>query len=224
MNPPGWADWASHERPGWFICWAEPPPERSCEDRYAVIHDGAAVRWARIHPNPEVPVRLSGGAFYEDMAPGGAVEAAAASALLHKAGIRRLLDRPGSAYETRVGGSRRMTSGPAFDLAYVYRPDDGACWGPELREPWPEAVPCPDCARRGHPDHHVVWWEAAFAPGHRLCLWCGSHWSLGRVEGDTGTHGTGPGGGPLGLWVLRRARFYRHGDLGGQPLVRPVKP
>ena len=60
-----WAEWeALANRIAGFVEWAEPPPERSNEERYAIMHDGA-IAWARVSPNPEVPIRLSGGRFYD---------------------------------------------------------------------------------------------------------------------------------------------------------------
>lgn len=92
--PYGWADWANaerrmqvnyggHGRRGGFVKWAEPPPKNPRESRYAVVIEGNLVRWARVSPNPDMPIDVSGGAFYEDM-PGGATEAAARAAKLHK--------------------------------------------------------------------------------------------------------------------------------------------
>lgn len=94
MNLPlGWADWSAFQaRLGErFIAWAEPAPERTDENRYAVIIDNQSVVWARVSPNPDVRYDRSSGAFYDDM-PGGAVEAAKRAAMLHKETVRALVD------------------------------------------------------------------------------------------------------------------------------------
>ena len=94
MLPYGWADWAKWEkRAGWFICWAEPVPESSSESRYAVVNDNGLIRWCEVSPNPDAPIRLSQGAFYSDMAPGGAVDAAIEGAHAHKAKVRKVLEQ-----------------------------------------------------------------------------------------------------------------------------------
>jgi hypothetical protein len=64
-------------------------------------------------------------------------------------------------------------------------------------EPWPDDVLCPDCGQAP-----VLWAEAAFVPGHRICPWCGSHWNLDRQRDE---YGEAVGD----RWVLRRARFYK---------------
>ena len=83
-----WADWAAFAAriPG-FLAWAEPAPASPNEERYAIVKDGA-IAWARVSPNPDVPVQLSGGRFYDTGDPKdhpeGAVEWCRASAKLHK--------------------------------------------------------------------------------------------------------------------------------------------
>lgn len=78
-----------------FVEWAEPAPLRDDEDRYAITRDFGAIKWARFSPNPDVSVDFSSGCFYDtgDPAdhPEGAIEWARASAILHKAKVRRLL-------------------------------------------------------------------------------------------------------------------------------------
>ena len=99
-----------------------------------------------------------------------------------------------SSYLTRKGTANNkiylISYAALLDLSYEYQPDDGKaipCGTPE----WPENVQCPDCGEK------VVWAEACFTPGHRICKHCGSHWELhSPVE-------------PEGQWFLRRARFYQ---------------
>mgnify|MGYP001586998921 CR=1 FL=1 len=96
-------------------------------------------------------------------------------------------------YSVRIGKSRNNKPITSYDsllrLEYEYRKDDGKfvlCG----KESWPE-VKCLDCKKTD-----VVWAEACFVPGHRICPYCGSHLFLNSpVEED-------------GEWVLNRARFY----------------
>lgn len=105
-------------------------------------------------------------------------------------------------YLTRRGrkpSKARKTPAPTYDalLALWAReaPDDGrtADCG---TEPWPTNVPCPDCG-----NGPVIHAEACFVPGHRICPWCGAHWSLDRQRDEYG-EAVGE------RWILRRARFY----------------
>lgn len=111
-----------------------------------------------------------------------------------------------STYKTRVGVLRRAE--PVTDYAALldgsehaieHHDDDGreALCG---TEPWPTDVPCPDCELGP-----IAWAEAGFVPGHRICPWCGSHWSLETRDAAAGEprneHGR--------IWFVRRARFYR---------------
>jgi len=89
-----WQDWRAFEaRPG-FIAWAEPAPSAENAERYAVVRHEGRVRWARVSPNPDVPVDYSGGAFYDTGDPSdhpeGAVEWAKTAARAHKARMKKL--------------------------------------------------------------------------------------------------------------------------------------
>ncbi len=56
------------------------------------------------------------------------------------------------------------------DMAYVADNDDGT----EVdvgTAPWPDCD-CPDCGAV------LVWAEAGFMPGHRICPRCGGHWEV----------------------------------------------
>jgi len=91
-----WGDWetAASKLPG-FIEWAEPTPTSSSDERYAIVRSGA-IAWARVSPNPNSPVELSSGRFYDTGDPNdhpeGAVEWCRRAAVLHKARIARMLD------------------------------------------------------------------------------------------------------------------------------------
>ena len=96
-------------------------------------------------------------------------------------------------YCVRRGTSRWKTpiSNRARDLLhYRCQEDDGKqieCG----TESWPDKIPCPDCGKE-----FIAWAEDGYVPGHRICHFCGSHWSLEspRIPG--------------GQWFLQRARFY----------------
>jgi hypothetical protein len=55
---------------------------------------------------------------------------------------------------------------------------------------WPQQLPCPHCR------DWIVWAEAGYVPGRRICRGCHRHW---RITEDSG---------PGGAWVLRRARGH----------------
>ena len=111
-------------------------------------------------------------------------------------------------YHTLVG--TRAGKSPAedyFEMPNEERPDDGLLV-PLGYEPWPSAN-CPDCAQKGR-EHPLVWAEAGFVPGHRVCLWCGSHFELTTDRAlYMEEHLHAPREDTASLWVLRRARFYR---------------
>jgi ribosomal protein S27E len=100
-------------------------------------------------------------------------------------------------YTTRVGCAKDHIPpscyNDLFALDYEYKPDDGKsveCG----TEPWPDHVKCPDCEQA-----EVVWAEAGYVPGHRICPGCGSHWELASpTESERKDK----------QWILRRARFY----------------
>lgn len=99
-----------------------------------------------------------------------------------------------SDYSVRIGRSRRKHLPKSYDelvsLPYRSTDDDGKqveCG----TEPWPDNVICPDCEKVV-----VVWAEACYVPGHRICPLCGSHFELCSPA----TRG--------GQWTLRRARFW----------------
>jgi hypothetical protein len=89
--PYRWADWAFLEtRVRGFIKWASEAPEILSDERYAIV-DNDGIRWARVSPNPDVPVAYSSGCFYDDMV-GGAIEAARIASLKHGEKVRALVD------------------------------------------------------------------------------------------------------------------------------------
>lgn len=94
-------------------------------------------------------------------------------------------------YRVRKGTSRRKSPVTGYDallkLPYRETEDDGKEVRLDVCEPWP-TVDCPDCGKAP-----LVWAEACFVPGHRICPCCGSHWSLDPKDGS---------------WLVRRARFY----------------
>lgn len=97
-------------------------------------------------------------------------------------------------YTVRIGCRKRGRDAKSYedlvDSAYKSAADDGKktlCG----TDPWPQNVTCPDCQKA-----EVVWAEAAYVSGHRICPHCGSHWSLESPDE------------PGGQWFLRRARFY----------------
>jgi hypothetical protein len=77
------------------------------------------------------------------------------------------------------------------DAPYEIRETNPAEVWPVTGNDWPPSN-CPDCATRGHQERQVAWAEACYVPGHRICPWCGSHFSLETEDGK---------------WVLRRAVF-----------------
>jgi len=96
--PHDWANWPKFAKRfgGYFIEWAEPAPRDPSEERFAIVYDRhstyvdsagkkhpGSVLWARVSPNPDVPIEYSGGNFYGDM-PGGAIEAARRAAMKKK--------------------------------------------------------------------------------------------------------------------------------------------
>lgn len=93
-------------------------------------------------------------------------------------------------YTTRVGAGLPYKGKDMYHMPYKRKLDDGKCVECGT-EPWPEHVKCPDCEQA-----EVLWAEAGYVPGHRICPGCGSHWELFTREEDK-------------QWVLRRARFYR---------------
>ena len=96
-----WADWeALATRIAGFVEWAELAPTRPNKERYAIVREGA-IAWARVSPNPEVPIRLSGGRFYDTGDPKdhpeGAIEWCRGAAKLEKARIDALVNGEGRA-------------------------------------------------------------------------------------------------------------------------------
>lgn len=96
-----------------------------------------------------------------------------------------------SEYMVRIGTERRtnfknVVYDELVDSPTKYVEDDGLLV--KLgKEPWPEAE-CPDCHKC-----NVLWAEACYVPGHRICPCCGSHFSISCQDEE---------------WILRRARFY----------------
>ena len=89
-----WADWeALATRIAGFVEWAELAPTRPNKERYAIVREGA-IAWARVSPNPEVPIRLSGGRFYDTGDPkdhpDGAIEWCRMAAAIDKARVNAL--------------------------------------------------------------------------------------------------------------------------------------
>ena len=95
-----------------------------------------------------------------------------------------------TSYECRYGTIRRKTPKPDFyGLPYKIKNDDGLilyCG----QQAWPNVL-CPDCKQ-----HNVMWAEAGYVPGHRICPMCGSHFSMCPPNDDCAE------------WHLQRARFY----------------
>jgi hypothetical protein len=96
-------------------------------------------------------------------------------------------------YSVRIGRARRKNPPKSYSellsLPYRVANDDGKQVECGTR-PWPTNVICPDCERA-----IVMWAEACYTPGHRICPLCGSHFELCSPA----TKG--------GQWFLRRARF-----------------
>ena len=97
-------------------------------------------------------------------------------------------------YMVRIGTARHQRALSSYDnflrIPYRVAKDDGKtilCGS----EPWPDSITCPDCYKA-----IIQWAEACFTPGHRICPFCGSHWSLNSPNEETDQ------------WFLRRARFY----------------
>ena len=111
--PHGWAEWDRFEQRKGFIQWAEPAPASPNESRYAVVNFDGSIRWCDVSPNPEEQPKLSGGAFYEDMHPDGAVAAAAASAMKAKAKTKAMLDEFDERVKSKRSASQATPSAPA---------------------------------------------------------------------------------------------------------------
>lgn len=103
-------------------------------------------------------------------------------------------------YSVRVGRSRRKHPTKSYkellSLPYRDADDDGKQVECGLR-PWPTNVVCPDCQKAA-----VVWAEACYVPGHRICPQCGSHWRLVLPEEREFF-----GAEPSKQWCLKRAQF-----------------
>lgn len=99
--PFGWANWKAAEVHPGFLFWATQARNGARYGaRYAVV-DGRAwggwsgYRWVRVSPNPDVPLEVCGGAFYDDAPdhPEGGQEWARRSARARKARDLRLIRR-----------------------------------------------------------------------------------------------------------------------------------
>lgn len=113
---------------------------------------------------------------------------------LAEADVDHVQVEPSASYTCRRGITIRPlpvgTLAELLAIDYETCDDDGrVVLAPEDSKPWPDLV-CGDC-KRG-PVAHA---EAGYVPGHRICPWCGSHWSLASDRTS-------------GRWTLRRARFY----------------
>lgn len=58
---------------------------------------------------------------------------------------------------------------------------------------WPQSIPCPHC------QSWIVWAEAGYVPGWRICAGCHRHWRADSSDG---------------LWVLRRQNYPRFWPYG----------
>ena len=104
-------------------------------------------------------------------------------------------------YRVRFGRGERVTeTEEIYSIPYKNGKDDGIikplpfCW--ECSQGGEKALPhmcsrvqptCPDCG-----EGILCWAELGYAPWHRICNFCGSHWDL-----HPGTEG-----------YIQRARFY----------------